>query len=82
MSSAPWPIVPYIIRGKAVESAIARILFAHTGTTALERHKRYEKAGIVCHTDLSDLKRMIEIKDTNTGRRLVPQDIHFKWYLM
>jgi hypothetical protein len=34
MSLAPRPIVPYIIRGKAVEAAIVRMmLFAHAATT-------------------------------------------------
>jgi hypothetical protein len=32
--SALWLKIPYAIRGRAVEAAIARILFAHTGTTA------------------------------------------------
>jgi hypothetical protein len=73
--SAPWLKIPYAIRGRAVEAAIGRMLFA---SATMRRHKRYEKGGIVCYTDLSDSKRMIEIKDTNTGRRLVPQNIHFK----
>jgi hypothetical protein len=67
------PVMPYIIMGRAIEAAIARILFANA---TMERHKRYEKGGIVCYTDLSDSKRMI--KDTSTGRRLVPQDTSSK----
>ena len=68
---------PYIIMARAIEAAIAGILFANA---TMERHKRYEKGGIVCYTDLSDSKRMIN--DTSTGRRLVPQDTQFKGYLM
>jgi hypothetical protein len=70
-------VMPYIIRGRAIELSIARTLFANA---TMERNRRYEKRGIVCYTDLSDLKRMI--KDTSTGRQLVPQDTQFKGYLM
>lgn len=41
-----YSIMPYSVSGRAVESAIARMLFAQTGTTALERYKRYQKQGI------------------------------------
>ena len=74
------PTMPYM-RGRAIESAIARLLLADAGAL-LERHKRHEKAGIVCYTDLSDSNTIIEIKDTSVGRRLIPQDIQFKGYLM
>lgn len=69
----PEPLMPYI-RGKAVENAISRSLLANDA--ALERHKRFEKAGIVCFTDISGSDRIIEIKDTSVGRRLAPEDIH------
>jgi hypothetical protein len=72
-------VMPYIIRERAIEAAIGRMLFTNA---TMERHKRYEKGGIVCYTDLSDSDRIIEVKDTNTGRRLIPEDIQFKGYLM
>jgi hypothetical protein len=73
--------MPYFIRGRAVEAAIARMLFGNA--TTMERHKRYEKQRIIaCYADLSDSKRIIEIKDKNTGRTLVPEDIQFRGFLM
>ena len=48
----------------------------------MERHKRYEKQRIACYADLSNSKRIIEIKDKNTDRGLFPEDIQFKRYLM
>jgi hypothetical protein len=64
------PVMPYLIRGRAVEAAIAGMLFGNA--TTMERHKRYEKRRIACYADLSDSKRIIEIKDKNTGRTLCP----------
>lgn len=40
------PVMPYLIRGRAVEAAIARMLFGNA--TTMERHKRYEKRRIAC----------------------------------
>jgi hypothetical protein len=74
------PVMPYLIRGRAVEAAIARMFFGNA--TTMDRHKRYEKRRIACYADLSDSKRIIEIKDKNTDRRLFPEDIQFKRYLM
>ncbi len=37
---------PYLIRGRAVEAAIARTLFGNA--TTMERLKRYEKRRIAC----------------------------------
>jgi hypothetical protein len=71
---------PYLIRGRAVEAAIAGTLFGNA--TTMERHKRYEKRRIACYADLSESKRIIEIKDKNTGRTLVPEDIQFGGFLM
>jgi hypothetical protein len=71
--------MPYI-RGRAIECIIGSILLAKH--PLLERRKQHEKAGIACYTDLSDSRAIIEIKDTNTGRRLVPEDIQFKAYLI
>jgi hypothetical protein len=69
------PVMPYLIRGRAVEAAIARMLFGNP--TTMERHKRYEKRRIIAfYADLSDSKRIIEIKDKNTDRTLVPEDIY------
>jgi hypothetical protein len=39
------PIMPYLIRGRAVEAAIARMLFGNA--TTMDRHKRYEKRRII-----------------------------------
>jgi hypothetical protein len=82
-------ITPPIIRGLAVEAALARMLFppASGGDSAsqkIERHKRFERDGTVCRVDLAaaDSDTIIEVKDTSVGRRLVPADIHFKGYLM
>jgi hypothetical protein len=75
------PVMPYLIRERAVEAAIARMLFGNA--TTMERHKRYVKRRIIaCYADLSDSKRIIEIKDKNTGRTLVPEDIQFRGFLM
>jgi CRISPR/Cas system-associated exonuclease Cas4 (RecB family) len=73
------PQMPYL-RGSAIESAIARLVA--TTDDAFERHKRHERGGIVCYTDITQSQRIIEIKDTSAGRRLVPADIQFKGYLM
>lgn len=62
------PVMPYLIRGRAVEAAIARMLFGNA--TTMERHKRYEKRRIACYADLSDSKRIIEIKDKERAGRL------------
>jgi hypothetical protein len=73
---------PYLIRGRAVEAAIARMLFGNAITMERHKRKRYEKRRIACYADLSDSKRIIEIKDKDTGRTLVPEDIQFRGFLM
>jgi hypothetical protein len=74
------PTMPYV-RGRAVEAAISWLLFGNAGAP-MQRHKRHEKDGIVCYTDISDSDTIVEIKDTSAGRRLTPDDIQFKGYLM
>jgi hypothetical protein len=80
------PVTPSIIKGLAVEAAPARMLFpasGDAGSQKIERHKRYERNGIVCRVDLAaDSNTIIEVRDTSVGRRLVPADIQFKGYLM
>jgi hypothetical protein len=79
-ASPSEPATP-ALRGRAVEAAISWLLFGNS-RTSMERHSRHEKAGIVCYTDLSDSETIMEVKDTSTGRRLIPEDIQFKGYLM
>jgi hypothetical protein len=75
----PESKMPFI-RGRALECAISRHLLARDPD--LELHKRYEKGGVLCYTDLSNSRTIIEIKDTIVGRRLTPEHSQFKGYLM
>ena len=66
----------YYVKGKATENIITRL--ANLGIT----QQVHEKEGIIGITDIIDDIKVIEIKDTTTGKRLDFYDNQFKGYLM
>jgi hypothetical protein len=66
----------YYVKGKATENTTTRL--ANLGMT----QQVHEKEGIVGITDIIDNIKVIEIKDTTSGKRLDFYDNQFKGYLM